>query len=119
MPIVSSIRCYHSLFPAMPDTEIPSIWQFKHFYEREFPKVTQLTARSNPILYNKDIRALHLDSEYPGSRPGLTFMRLMQRLQIFILFQILIVPVFAVEDQRLTLLLTYFSESSSRFLYWF
>lgn len=23
---------YHSLFPEVPDTEIPSIWQFKHFY---------------------------------------------------------------------------------------
>ncbi len=63
---------YHSLFPDVPDTEIPSIWQFKHFYEREFPKVTQLTARSNPILYNKDIRALHstVNTQVlgPGSR---------------------------------------------------
>ena len=63
---------YHSLFPEVPDTEIPSIWQFKHFYEREFPKVAQLTARSNPILYNKDIRALHstVNTQVlgPGSR---------------------------------------------------
>ena len=63
---------YHSLFPDVPDTEIPSIWQFKHFYGREFPKVTQLTARSNPILYNKDIRALHstVNTQVlgPGSR---------------------------------------------------
>ena len=36
-------------------------------------------------------------------------MRLMQRLQIFILFQILIVPVLW-EDQRFTLLLTYLAE---------
>ena len=63
---------YHSLFRDVPDTVIPSIWQFKHFYEREFPKVTQLTARSNPILYNKDIRALHstVNTQVlgPGSR---------------------------------------------------
>ncbi|APV36817.1 MULTISPECIES: Mu transposase C-terminal domain-containing protein [Acinetobacter] len=63
---------YHSLFPDVPDTEIPSIWQFKHFYEREFPKVTQITARSDPILYNKDIRALHstVNTQVlgPGSR---------------------------------------------------
>ncbi len=63
---------YHSLFPDVPDSELPSIWQFKHFYEREFPKVAQLTARSNPILYNKDIRALHstVNTQVlgPGSR---------------------------------------------------
>lgn len=63
---------YRSLFPDVQDTEIPSIWQFKHFYEREFPKVAQLTARSNPILYNKDIRALHstVNTQVlgPGSR---------------------------------------------------
>lgn len=63
---------YHSLFPDVQATEIPSIWQFKHFYEREFPKVTQLMARSNPILYNKDIRALHstVNTQVlgPGSR---------------------------------------------------
>ena len=63
---------YHSLFPDVPDIEIPSIWQFKHFYEREFPKVAQLTARTNTIIYNKDIRALHstVNTQVlgPGSR---------------------------------------------------
>ena len=63
---------YHSLFPDTADSEIPTIWQFKYFYEREFPKVTQLTARTNPIIYAKDIRELHstVNTQVlgPGSR---------------------------------------------------
>ncbi|MFX6174650.1 transposase, partial [Acinetobacter baumannii] len=63
---------YHSLFPDTPDSEIPTIWQFKYFYEREFPKVAQLTARTNPIIYAKDIRGLHstVNTQVlgPGSR---------------------------------------------------
>lgn len=63
---------YHSLFPDVPDSEIPTIWQFKYFYEREFTKVAQLTARTNPIIYAKDIRELYstVNTQVlgPGSR---------------------------------------------------
>ena len=63
---------YHTLFPDIPDSEIPTIWQFKYFYDRDFPKVTQLTARTNPITYAKDIRELYstVNTQVlgPGSR---------------------------------------------------
>lgn len=52
------LTLYHSLFPDVPDSETPTIWQFKYFYERDFSKVARLKAQTNPIIYAKDIRGL-------------------------------------------------------------
>lgn len=49
---------YRSLNPEDKEEEFPSIWQFKHFYHREFTSVQKLKARHNKINYNKDVRQL-------------------------------------------------------------
>lgn len=54
-----------------PDA-LPTIWQFRHFYRREYQSHLVTKARSTPIVYAKDIRPLHSTSTAevlgPGSR---------------------------------------------------
>lgn len=54
-----------------PDA-LPTIWQFRHFYRREYQSHLVTKARATPIVYAKDIRPLHSTSTTevlgPGSR---------------------------------------------------
>ncbi|CAM4135884.1 Mu transposase C-terminal domain-containing protein [Psychrobacter arenosus] len=63
---------YRSLNPDIEEENFPSIWQFKHFYHREFTSVQKLKVRHNKISYNKDIRQLNstVNTQVlgPGSR---------------------------------------------------
>lgn len=63
---------YQTYFPDVPEAEIPTNWQMKYFYQREFTQVDVIRKRTHPKIYNKDIRPLkgtaNLHALGPGSR---------------------------------------------------
>ncbi len=63
---------YETYFPDVPEEEIPSNWQMKHFYQREYTQVEKIKSRSSRGAYNKDIRPLtgtaNMHALGPGSR---------------------------------------------------
>jgi len=63
---------FNTYHPDVPESEIPTIWQMKHFYKREYEVVEQIEKRVLEIDYNKDIRPLHGTANThvlgPGSR---------------------------------------------------
>jgi len=63
---------FETYYPEVPESEIPSIWQMKHFHKREFGVVEQIQMRTQEIDYNKDVRPLHATANThvlgPGSR---------------------------------------------------
>lgn len=63
---------YETYFPDIPEEEIPTNWQMKHFYQREYSQVEKIKSRVNRNKYNKDIRPLtgtaNLHALGPGSR---------------------------------------------------
>lgn len=61
---------YKNLYPKVTEEEIPTIWQFKYFYEREFKKVESIKARINSSNYRKDYRPLHSTSTSQALGPG-------------------------------------------------
>lgn len=63
---------YETYFPDLPEYEMPTIWQMKHFYKREYKQVEVIQARATKINYQKDINPListaTADVMGPGSR---------------------------------------------------
>lgn len=63
---------YNNYFRDTPESEIPTIWQFRHFFRREYTQAEKIQKRSSNIEYNKDIRPLTgtVNSQVlgPGSR---------------------------------------------------
>ncbi len=63
---------YVSYFPDTLESEIPTIWQFRHFFRRDYGQVEKIQKCSGKIEYNKDIRPLtgtvNLQALGPGSR---------------------------------------------------
>lgn len=63
---------YETFFPDVPEYEMPTIWQMKHFYKREYKQAEIIQARSSKINYQKDISPLvstaTADVLGPGSR---------------------------------------------------
>lgn len=63
---------YETYFPDVPECEIPTIWQFNHFYKREYGQAEKIQARASTIEYKKDLRPLHGTANSnllgPGSR---------------------------------------------------
>lgn len=49
---------YKSLNPNADDSNIPTIWQFKYFYNKEYSQSDKLISRTDKKIYNKDIRQL-------------------------------------------------------------
>lgn len=49
---------YETYFPDVPEAEIPTNWQMKHFYQREYTQVEKIKSRASQNAYNKDIRPL-------------------------------------------------------------
>lgn len=49
---------YKSLYPEIHDEDIPTIWQFKYFYEKYYSQTEKLIRRTDKKIYNKDIRQL-------------------------------------------------------------
>lgn len=64
---------YATLYPDMPAEEAPSIWQLKHFYDREYDAVEQVQKRYRDIEYKKDIRPLLSTSNTQVLGPGSRF----------------------------------------------
>lgn len=64
---------YATLYPDMPVEESPSIWQLKHFYDREYGAVEQVQKRYRDIEYKKDIRPLLSTSNTQVLGPGSRF----------------------------------------------
>ena len=61
---------YKNLNPRISETDIPTIWQFKYFYEREFKRVESIKARMNKANYQKDYRPLHSTATFQALGPG-------------------------------------------------
>lgn len=63
---------YEAYFPDVLEENIPTNWQMKHFYQREYTQVEKIQKRTNPNTYKKDVRPLHgtanLHALGPGSR---------------------------------------------------
>jgi len=50
---------FQTCFPDVPAQEMPSIWQMKHFYKREYGIAEKIEKKTSAIDYNKDYRPLH------------------------------------------------------------
>lgn len=49
---------YETFYPQVAEAEMPTIWQFGHFYRREYDKPEILERQTTRIEYRKDIRPL-------------------------------------------------------------
>ncbi len=58
--------------PNTKNMDLPTFWQFRYFYRREYSPVEVMKKRVTPVIYAKDIRPLHGTSNAdvlgPGSR---------------------------------------------------
>ncbi|WP_442498192.1 transposase [Methylobacter sp. sgz302048] len=61
---------YESNYPDIPESEIPTIWQMRHFYRREYSQVEKIQKRSNKIEYKKDIQPLNGTANTQAMGPG-------------------------------------------------
>lgn len=61
---------YLNLYPSVAENEIPSIWQFKYFYEKEFKKAENIKARLSTANYRKDYRPLKSTATSQALGPG-------------------------------------------------
>ncbi len=63
---------YKNLYPDTSEADIPTIWQFKYYYEKEFKKIESIKSRISTSNYRKDYRPLQSTSSSqvlgPGSR---------------------------------------------------
>lgn len=64
---------YKTYFPDVSESEIPSFWQFKYFYDREYGQAEKLSKRVPPRIYNKDVRPLHATANTQVLGPGSRF----------------------------------------------
>ncbi|WP_026959405.1 MULTISPECIES: Mu transposase C-terminal domain-containing protein [Aliagarivorans] len=56
--------------PHVPEEEIPSIWQMKHFYKREYSTIEKLQKRNNKNNYRNDVRPLTSTATTQAMGPG-------------------------------------------------
>lgn len=63
---------YETYYPETPEEEIPSLWQMKHFYTREYKQAEVISKQVTNIAYQKDVRPLlstvNTNTLGPGSR---------------------------------------------------
>ncbi|WP_089138326.1 Mu transposase C-terminal domain-containing protein [Vibrio rumoiensis] len=64
---------YQNYFPGTPEEEIPSNWQMKHFYEREYTQVEKLKSRAKPNAFSNDISPLKSTANMHALGPGSRF----------------------------------------------
>lgn len=64
---------YETYFPDVHEAEIPTNWQMKHFYQREYTQVEKIKNRANKNSYNKDIRPLTGTATMHALGPGSRF----------------------------------------------
>ena len=61
---------YKNLYPDTAESDIPTIWQFKYYYEKEFKKIESIKARISTSNYRKDYRPLQSTSNAQVLGPG-------------------------------------------------
>lgn len=61
---------YKNLYPDTAESDIPTIWQFKYYYEKEFKKIQSIKARIGTSNYRKDYRPLQSTSNAQALGPG-------------------------------------------------
>ncbi|MGK0272767.1 MAG: hypothetical protein ACI88H_003443 [Cocleimonas sp.] len=63
---------YETYYPGTPEDEMPSLWQMKHFYTREYKQAEIISKQVTSIAYQKDVRPLsstvNANTLGPGSR---------------------------------------------------
>lgn len=63
---------YDQYFPETPESEKPTKWQLKHFYDREYGFEERILKKTSSQIYKKDIRPLSstatMHAQGPGSR---------------------------------------------------
>jgi len=64
---------YENYYPDVPESEIPTNWQMRHFYKREYSQVEKIQKRSNKVDYKKDIRPLSSTANTQAFGPGSRF----------------------------------------------
>ncbi|QIO07285.1 DDE-type integrase/transposase/recombinase [Acinetobacter shaoyimingii] len=61
---------YKNLYPDIAESDIPTIWQFKYYYEKEFKKIESIKSRIGTSSYRKDYRPLQSTSNAQVTGPG-------------------------------------------------
>lgn len=61
---------YRTYFPEVPEEDFPSIWQLRHFYQREYLQPETLRKRASAKDFSKDIRPLHSTANTQVQGPG-------------------------------------------------
>ena len=61
---------YHNYFPDVAEENLPSLWQLRHFYKREYNQTEALQKRISKKDYSKDIRPLHGTAASQALGPG-------------------------------------------------
>ncbi len=64
---------YKTFYPETPESEIPTTWQLKHFYNREYGQIERIQKRYSKIEYNKDIKPLRSTANTQALGPGSRF----------------------------------------------
>ena len=64
---------FKNLYNDIPEEEIPSFWQMRHFYRREYQQHESIEKRTPNIHFNKDIRPLHSTANTQVLGPGSRF----------------------------------------------
>jgi transposase InsO family protein len=61
---------YKNYYPDIAEPEMPTKWQFMHFFKREYNQVEKIQKRSKLIDYQKDLRPLHGTASSQALGPG-------------------------------------------------
>ncbi len=61
---------YEQYFPGTPESEKPTRWQLKHFYDREYGFEEKIFKKTSSIIYKKDVRPLSSTATMQALGPG-------------------------------------------------
>jgi len=64
---------YDQYFPATPESEKPTKWQLKYFYDREYGFAEKISNRTPELIFKKDVRPLTSTATIQASGPGSRF----------------------------------------------
>jgi putative transposase len=61
---------YGQYFPETPESEKPTKWQLKHFYDREYGFTEKILKKTSSVNYKKDVRPLSSTATMQALGPG-------------------------------------------------
>lgn len=64
---------YEHYFPETPESEKPTKWQFKHFYDREYAFEEKILKKTPSQIFKKDVRPLSSTATAHAQGPGSRF----------------------------------------------